>query len=129
MQQFDKFSFFNRFTYFIFIFLSFYFLITYYFLPKICYSIKFRKKKIDFDKRNTNQILFEKNNSFLFFNNSYNEFSKQIEQFYLKKIVIYTQTQVEKTKELPIVNNIFKQKINFFLNQKFLILKKIFFIF
>jgi hypothetical protein len=49
--------------------------------------------------------------------------------FYLKKIVIYTQTQVEKTKELPIVKNIFKQKINFFLNQKFLILKKIFFIF
>jgi hypothetical protein len=129
MQQLVQFSFFNQFYYFIFFFLYFYFLITYYFLPKICYSIKFRKKKIDFDKRNTNQILFEKNNSFLFFNNSYNEFSKQFEQFYLKKIVIYTQTQVEKTKELPIVNNIFKQKINFFLNQKFLILKKIFFIF
>lgn len=129
MPQFDHFSFFNQVSYFIIFFLSFYFLITYYFLPKICYSIKFRKKKIDFDKKKTNQILFEKNNSFLFFNQSYKEFSNQFEQFLFKKVVIYTQTQVEKIEKLPIVNNLFKQKINLFLNQKFLILKKIFFSF
>lgn len=129
MPQFDHFSFFNQVSYFIIFFLSFYFLITYYFLPKICYSIKFRKKKIDFDKKKANQILFEKNNSFLFFNQSYKEFSNQFEQFLFKKVVIYTQTQVEKIEELPIVNNLFKQKINLFLNQKFLILKKIFFCF
>lgn len=129
MPQFDQFSFLNQVSYFIIFFLSFYFLITYYFLPKICYSIKFRKKKIDFDKKKANQILFEKNNSFLFFNQSYKEFSNQFEQFLFKKVVIYTQTQVEKIEELPIVNNLFKQKINLFLNQKFLILKKIFFCF
>jgi hypothetical protein len=88
---------------------------------------KISKKKINFDKKKQNQILFEKNNSFFFFNQSYKEFSNQFEHFLLKKVIIYTQTQVERTDELPIINTIYRQKINFFLIQKFLIFKKIFF--
>lgn len=126
MPQFDQFSFLNQVSYFIIFFLSFYFLITYYFLPKICYSIKFRKKKIDSDKKKSNQILFEKNNSFFFFNQSYKTFSNQFEQFLITKLSIYTITQIEKIEQLPVINIILKQKINSFLNQKFLIFKKIF---
>lgn len=126
MPQFDQFSFFNQVSYFIIFFLSFYFLITYYFLPKICYSIKFRRKKINFDKIKSNQILFEKNNSFIFFNQSYKIFSNNFEQFFLKKLSIYTISQIESIEQIPLINNILKNKINIFLNQKFLIFKKIF---
>ena len=127
MPQFDQFSFLNQVSFFIIFFLSFYFLITYYFLPKLCYSIKFRKKKIDSDKKKTIQILFEKNNNFFFFNQSYKTFSKNFEQFLGRKMSIYTLTQINKIDQVPIINKIFEQKINFFLNQKFLIFKKFFF--
>lgn len=125
MPQFDQFSFFNQVSYFIIFFLSFYFLITYYFLPKICYSIKFRRKKINFDKIKSSQILFEKNNSFIFFNQSYKKFSNKFEQFFFKKSSIYTISQVESIEQFPLINDFFKKKINIFLNQKYLIFKKI----
>src|SRR5690606_1984416 len=127
MPQFDQFSFFNQVSYFIIFFLSFYFLITYYFLPKLCYSIKFRKKKIDSDKKKTIQILFEKNNNLFFFKQSYKNFSTTFEQFLGRKMSIYFLTQINKIEQIPVINKLFEQKINYFLNQKFLIFKKFFF--
>ena len=62
MPQFDQFSFFNQVSWFLFLFFNFYFFITYFFLPKICYNLKFRKKKILFDITKKNKINFEKNN-------------------------------------------------------------------
>nr|YP_010395026.1 ATP synthase F0 subunit 8 [Phytopythium vexans]YP_010395066.1 ATP synthase F0 subunit 8 [Phytopythium vexans]DAZ89463.1 TPA_asm: ATP synthase F0 subunit 8 [Phytopythium vexans]DAZ89503.1 TPA_asm: ATP synthase F0 subunit 8 [Phytopythium vexans] len=126
MPQFDQFSFFNQVSWFLFLFLNFYFFITYFFLPKICYNIKFRKKKIIFDNKKKNQINFEKNNIIFFLNNSYKTFCFNFELFITKKLNIYKNNQDIKIKENPLLNNILKEKINVFLNQKFLFFKKIF---
>ncbi len=126
MPQFDQFSFFNQVSWFLFLFLNFYFFITYFFLPKICYNIKFRKKKIVFDNKKKNQINFEKNNIIFFLNNSYKTFCSNFELFINKKISIYQNNQNIKIKENPLLNNILKEKINVFLNQKFLLFKKVF---
>nr|YP_010507995.1 ATP synthase F0 subunit 8 [Phytophthora ilicis]UXG56340.1 ATP synthase F0 subunit 8 [Phytophthora ilicis] len=128
MPQFDQFSFFNQVSWFLFFFFNFYFFITYFFLPKICYNLKFRKKKIIFDNKKKNQINFEKNNLIFFFNNSYKNFCSNFEVFISKKLSIYKKKQKIKIQETPIFNNLLKQKINIFLNQKFLFLKKIFII-
>jgi hypothetical protein len=40
---------------------------------------------------------------------------------------IYTLTQINKIDQVTIINKIFEQKINFLLNQKFLIFKNFFF--
>jgi hypothetical protein len=126
MPQFDQFSFFNQVSWFLFLFLNFYFFITYFFLPKICYNIKFRKKKIIFDNKKKNQINFEKNNIIFFLNNSYKTFCSNFELFVTKKLSIYQNNQDIKIKENSLLNNILKEKINIFLNQKFLLFKKIF---
>lgn len=109
-----------------FFFLNFYFFITYFFLPKICYNIKFRKKKIIFDNKKKNQIDFEKNNIIFFLNNSYKTFCSNFELFISKKLSIYQNNQNLKIKQLPLVNTELKNKINNFLNQKFLLFKKVF---
>ncbi len=126
MPQFDQFSFFNQVSWFLFLFLNFYFFITYFFLPKICYNIKFRKKKIVFDNKKKNQINFEKNNIIFFLNNSYKTFCSNFELFITKKLSIYESNQNIKIKENPLLNNILKEKINTFLNQRFVFFKKIF---
>jgi len=126
MPQFDQFSFFNQVSWFLFLFLNFYFFITYFFLQKICYNIKFRKKKIIFDNKKKNQINFEKNNIIFFLNNSYKTFCSNFELFVTKKLSIYQNNQDIKIKENSLLNNILKEKINIFLNQKFLLFKKIF---
>ena len=126
MPQFDQFSFFNQVSWFLFFFLNFYFFITYFFLPKICYNIKFRKKKIIFDNKKKNQINFEKNNIIFFLNNSYKTFCSNFELFIIKKLSIYQNNQNIIIKENSLLNNILKEKINIFLNQKFLLFKKIF---
>nr|YP_010394332.1 ATP synthase F0 subunit 8 [Phytophthora fragariae]DAZ88340.1 TPA_asm: ATP synthase F0 subunit 8 [Phytophthora fragariae] len=126
MPQFDQFSFFNQVSWVLFIFFNFYFFITYFFLPTICYNLKFRKKKIIFDNKKRNQINFEKNNMISFFNNSYKTFCSNFELFIIKKIAIYKKNQKIKIQETPIFNNILKKKINILLNQKFLLFKKIF---
>lgn len=126
MPQFDQFSFFNQVSWFLFLFFTFYFFITYFFLPKICYNLKFRKKKIIFDNKKKNQINFEKNNIIFYFNNSYKTFCSNFELFITKKLSIYKKNQKIKIKETPIFNNLLKQKINVILNQKFLLFKKIF---
>ena len=126
MPQFDQFSFFNQVSWFLLFFFNFYFFITYFFLPKICYNLKFRKKKLNFDNEKKNQINFEKNNIFIFFNNSYKLFCSNFELFILKKKSIHKKKEKFKIQTTPIINNLLNQKINFFLNQKFLLFKKIF---
>jgi hypothetical protein len=126
MPQFDQFSFFNQVSWFLFFFLNFYFFITYFFLPKICYNLKFRKKKIVFDNKKKSQINFEKNNIIFFLNNSYKTFCSNFELFITKKLSFYKENQNVKIQETPLLNNILKKKINFFLNQKFLLFKKVF---
>jgi hypothetical protein len=126
MPQFDQFSFFNQVSWFLFLFLNFYFFITYFFLPKICYNLKFRKKKILVDNKKKEQINFEKNNIIFFLNNSYKNFCNNFELFITKKFFIYNDSQDNKLKNNPLLNIIFKNKINNFLNQRFLLFKKIF---
>lgn len=126
MPQFDQFSFFNQVSWFLFFFFNFYFFITYFLLPKICYNLKFRKKKINFDIKKKNQINFEKNNIIFFFNNSYKIFCSNFELFITKKLSIYKTNEKFKIQKTPIFDVFLKQKINFFLNQKFLLFKKIF---
>jgi hypothetical protein len=126
MPQFDQFSFFNQVSWFLFLFFNFYFFITYFFLPKICYNLKFRKKKLIFDNEKKKKINFEKNNIFFFFNNSYKTFCSNFELFIIKKISIYKKNENIKIKEMPIFNLLLNKKLNFFLNQRFLLFKKIF---
>lgn len=125
MPQFDQFSFFNQVSWFLFFFFNFYFFVTYFFLPKICYNLKFRKKKIIFDNKKKSQINFERNNLIFFFNNLYKVFYSNFELFILKKLSIYNKNQKIKVHEVPVFNNVLTQKINIFLNKKFLLFKKI----
>ena len=73
-----------------------------------------------------NQINFEKNNIIFYINDSYKTFCSNFELFITKKLSIYKENQNLKIQQLPLLNNISKEKINFFLNQKFLLFKKIF---
>ena len=126
MPQFDQFSFFNQVSWFLFFFFNFYFFITYFFLPKICYNLKFRKKKIIFYNKKKNQINFEKNNIIFFFNNSYKVFCSNFELFFIKKLSVYNKNEKIEVQKTPIFKTLLTNKINYFLNQKFLLLKKIF---
>lgn len=126
MPQFDQFSFFNQVSWFLFFFFTFYFLITYFFLPKICYNLKFRKKKLIVNNNKKNQIYFEKNNIIFFFNNSYKTFCSNFEIFLDKKISIYNIIEINQIQNVPLINTLLKSKKKKFLNQKFLLIKKIF---
>lgn len=126
MPQFDQFSFYNQVTWSLFFFVSFYFFMTYFFLPKLAFNIKFRKKKIVVNNKRTNQIDFEKKNILFFFNDSYKTFCSNFEIFLFKKTSLYQINQGNKIKEIPFVRTLLKEKINLFLNQKFLFFKKIF---
>ena len=126
MPQFDQFSFFNQVSWFFFFFLIFYFCTTYFFLPKICYSIKFRKKKILNNKKKNKQINFEKINIIFFFNNFYKNFSLNFNNFLLKKKTIYKFNQKKNINKKFLINLLLTQKINFILNKNFISLKKIF---
>nr|YP_009547915.1 ATP synthase F0 subunit 8 [Bremia lactucae]AZL92967.1 ATP synthase F0 subunit 8 [Bremia lactucae] len=126
MPQFDQFSFFNQVSWSLFFFFNFYFFVTYFFLPKICYNLKFRKKKIVFDNQKKNQINFEKNDIIIFFNNSYKIFCSNFELFFNKKLSIYNVNQKKEVHKSPILNNLSKNKINIFLIQKFLLFKNFF---
>ena len=61
-----------------------------------------------------------------FFDNSYKTFCSNFESFLVKKLTIYRLSENLKIIETPIINKLLKKKINFFLNQKFLLFKKIF---
>src|SRR5688500_7500973 len=126
MPQFDQFSFFNQVSWFLFFFLNFYFFIIYFFFLKIFYNFKFIKKKIIFNNKKKNKIYFYKNN-IIFFLNYYNKiFCSKFELFIIKKLSIYKENQKVKIQQTSLLNNILKKKINFFLNQKFLLFKKVF---
>jgi hypothetical protein len=126
MPQFDQFSFLNQVSWFLFFFFYFYFLITYYFLPKICYNLKFRKKKIIMNHQKKNQIDFEKNHLIFSFNHSYQIFCSNFQLFLIKKFSIYQFNENNKIKEKPLIPNSLKKNINIFLNKNFLIFNKIF---
>lgn len=126
MPQFDQFSFFNQVSWFLFFFINFYFFIVYFFLPKIAYNIKFRKKKILNDNQKKNQIYFEKNHVIFFLNNSYKNFCLNFESFIIKKINIYKKKEIILIQKTPLFQSFFIKKINTFLNQKFLFFKKVF---
>lgn len=120
MPQFDQFSFFTQVSWFLFFFFIFYFLITYFFLPKICYNIKFRIKKINFNQNKKNQINFEKINIILFFNNFYKYFLINFKLLLNSKLLIYNFNQ-----KIKIYNNFLKKKIELILNKNFLLIKKL----
>ena len=122
MPQFDQFSFFNQVSWFLFFFFNFYFFITYFFLPKICYNLKFKKKKIIFDIKKKNQINFEKNNIIFFFNNSYKTFCSNFELFIIKKLSIYKKNEKIKIEKKPILNLLLKKKNQFFFKSTIFIL-------
>ena len=101
-------------------------IITFFILPKICYNIKFRKKKIVFDNHKKKQIHFEKNNIYFFFNNSYKTFCSNFESFITNKISIYKQNEFQQILQKPLTNAILTNQINSFLNQRFLSLNILF---
>ena len=126
MPQFDQFSFFNQVFWFFIFFFFFYNYITYFFLPKICYNIKFRKKKIVFDNQKKNQIYFEKNNILFFLNNTYQTFCSNFESFIIQKISIYKTNEQIQIEQKYLLNQMIINKINNLLNKKFLLFKKVF---
>ena len=125
MPQFDQFSFLNQVSWFLFFFINFYFFITYFFLPRISYNIKFRKKKIIFDNKKKTQINFEKKNILFFLNNSYQTFCLNFESFIKKKVTIYKQNELLQIQQQPMIHATLKNRMNTFLNQKFLLFKKV----
>ena len=72
------------------------------------------------------KLILKKIILFFFFNNSYKTFCSNFELFIIKKLSIYKKNEKKKIKKTPILNLLLKQKINFFLNQRFLLFKKIF---
>ena len=126
MPQFDQFSFFNQVSWFLFFFFNFYFFITSFFLPQLCYNLKFRKKKIFFDLQKNQHINFERLNIYFFLNKSYTIFCSNFEFFISNNKVVYKQQEKIKLKKRPLFKNCFQKHINSFLLQKFVFFKKIF---
>ena len=126
MPQFDQFSFLNQILWFYIFFFCFYFIITYFFIPSICYNIKFRKKKILFNNKNKNQINFEKSTIFFFFNNFLKKLSFNFHCLIKNKKNIYIENNNIFIKNNSLINTIFEQKINNFLKKRFFILNKFF---
>lgn len=125
MPQFDQFSFFNQVSWFIFFFLNFYFLISYFFLPKICYNIKFRKKKIISNINKRIPLNLEKKNKIYYLNNLYQNLYVNFEFFIKKNIFIYKINQFQYLLENSLTNNKYNQYLFLLLNNKFILSKKI----
>ena len=125
MPQFDQFSFFNQIIWFFFFFLNFYFFISYYFLPTICYNLKFRKKKINFNTQVQNQIHLEKQTIILFFNVIYQNLYSNFQLFINKKENNYLSNQTNKIIKQPLINLIFMNQIINILKKKYLLSNKI----
>lgn len=114
MPQFDQFSFLNQIFWFFIFFFSFYFSISFFFLPKICYNLKFRKKKKILNLKTQNHTIFEKNKINFFLNNFYKKKYNFLEIIYKQKLnnqILFKNT---------IINENFKQKLIYFLNKKYL---------
>lgn len=127
MPQFDQFSFLNQVSWFLFFFFNFYFFISYFFLPKISHNIKFRKKTITLNVNKKIMLNLEKKNKNLFINNLYKNYYNQFEFFIKKNMFIYNINQNKFLLENPLINQQYIQKMNHFLNTKFILSKKFLF--
>ena len=94
MPQFDSTSFFNQVILLFLFFFSFYFFLVYFFLPKISFTIKFRKKKI-----NANQKIFE----FLFFENLYKHLNLSLVNLNIYSLLFSILTIIKKNNKT--INN------------------------
>jgi hypothetical protein len=127
MPQFDQFSFLNQVSWFLFFFFNFYFFISYFFLPKISHNIKFRKKTITLNVNKKIMLNLEKKNKNLFINNLYKNYYNKFEFFIKKNMFIYNINQNKFLLENPLINQQYIQKMNHFLNTKFILSKKFLF--
>lgn len=106
MPQFDQFSFTNQVFWLIFFFLNIYFLTTYFFIPKLSFNLKFRKKKIKTNNKNIFNVFFEKTQKQFFLNNFFQKICFNFDVF-LKKT-----SQKTTIKILNFKNKIFKNLKN-----------------
>jgi hypothetical protein len=74
MPQFDPTSFSNQVLCLFFVFSNLYFLITYWFLPLICKTLKFRKKKIELNQKTDSNFFYEKTKYYWFSNQIFQNF-------------------------------------------------------
>lgn len=115
MPQFDQFSFLNQVFWTLLIFSNFYFFVSYFFLPKLGKILKFRLKKIRFDKIINNNLTLEQFQLLKQLNNLYNIIFKTLEFNFLdKKKKLSTNLQLsskDMLKKLPIIDTIYKFNI------------------
>lgn len=121
MPQFDQFTFFTQVSWFLFLFFSFYFLFTYFFLPKICYNLKFKKKKIIANNIKKQQINFEKINIIIYLNSLNKNFFLTFNLF-LDNIILINIFNKNNYSNYIIGNN-FKKNIKIFLNNNDIFIK------
>lgn len=114
MPQFDHGSFFNQVFWFFFIFLTSYFLLTYFFLPLVCKTLKFRKKKIEFNQKNYIDIKLENFQQQLFLNKTFLTISAHL-QTTLKKVNEITLISIDPLKKHLFQKTLFKLNfLNFY---------------
>ena len=89
MPQFDQFSFLNQVFWALLIFSGFYFFVSYFLLPKIGKILKFRLKKVRFDKIINNNLTLEQFQFFKQLNDSYITLLGEIESNFLNKKKLY----------------------------------------
>ena len=112
MPQFDQFSFLNQVFWILLVFSNFYFFISYFLLPKLSKILKFRLKKIRFDKIINNNLTLEQFQFFKQLNDSYNMVFKTLEFNFLKKKKNYLTSLKSSNntilKNLPFVKTLYK---------------------
>ena len=112
MPQFDQFSFLNQVFWVLLVFSNFYFFISYFLLPKLSKILKFRLKKVRFDKIINNNLMLEQFQFFKQLNNSYNMVFKTLEFNFLSKKKNYLTSLKSSNnnilKNLPFVKTLYK---------------------
>ena len=112
MPQFDQFSFLNQVFWILLVFSNFYFFISYFLLPKLSKILKFRLKKIRFDKIINNNLTLEQFQFFKQLNDSYNMVFKTLEFNFLNKKKNYLTSLKSSNntilKNLPFVKTLYK---------------------
>ena len=112
MPQFDQFSFLNQVFWILLVFSNFYFFISYFLLPKLSKILKFRLKKIRFDKIINNNLTLEQFQFFKQLNDSYNMVLKTLEFNFLNKkknyLISLKLSNNNILKNLPFVKTLYK---------------------
>ena len=112
MPQFDQFSFLNQVFWILLVFSNFYFFISYFLLPKLGKILKFRLKKIRFDKIINNNLTLEQFQFFKQLNDSYRTVFQTLEFNFLhsKKNYLTSLKSSNKKilKDLPFVDTLYK---------------------